>query len=625
MYLNDNETATDFLYYEAISKTVVELIVRTGDAPVSIGVHGDWGAGKSSILAMIEERFAPQENVVCVRFNGWQFQGFEDAKSVLIEQILEVLENSKPVLRKGKDKVVSLFKRVQWFKLARKAGGLAISAATGLPVESLSQLLFDQFKSKFGNPEQSTESLEAMGSYLKEAEKKNIPAEMSAFKKEFEKLLKEAGIERLVVLIDDLDRCLPATAIETLEAIKLFLFVPRATFVIAADETMIEYAVKQHFPDLPLGAGALTYSRNYLEKLIQVPFRIPAMGLAETRVYIALLALEASSGSESEAFKKLRESAREILRKPWIGDAFDRSKLTPLFGGKIPPFVEAALTMSHQLAEQLTEGTKGNPRQVKRFLNAMLLREAIATARGMETEITKPALAKILLAERFHQTFFEELCQLVATSADGKVGLLADLENGRTNQEKTEKKGQQVDWMESETVRKWAALEPKIGDDDLRPYILITRDRRSIFGATAASKFEGLFIKLLATSRAAVMSATAEMSALSREDSIFVFEELRARIKQKDDFMSLPPGAIGVAELVKRQPHLEDSLVSFAEELPASKLGSWIMGDAAWGSCIKTPAFVQRWAALMTRWGSDGNAELSKTARAISGSRKPRK
>lgn len=51
----------------------------------------------------------------------------------------------------------------------------------------------------------------------------------------------KAGVEQLVVLIDDLDRCLPDTAIETLEAVRLFVFTSRTAFVVAADEAMIEY------------------------------------------------------------------------------------------------------------------------------------------------------------------------------------------------------------------------------------------------------------------------------------------------------------------------------------------------------------------------------------------------
>lgn len=109
----------------------------------------------------------------------------------------------------------------------------------------------------------------------------------------------------MVVMLDDLDRCLPPTAIGTLEAIRLFLFVDRTAFVIGAGEMMIEYAVRDHFPDLPPSAGPVSYARNYLEKLIQVPFRIPALGVAETRTYITLLLVETELGPGDEGFKKL--------------------------------------------------------------------------------------------------------------------------------------------------------------------------------------------------------------------------------------------------------------------------------------------------------------------------------
>lgn len=71
------------------------------------------------------------------------------------------------------------------------------------------------------------------------------------FREDFEALLEEADIDRLVVLIDDLDRCLPPTIIQTLEAIKLFLSVGNVAFVIGADERLVQYAVRERFPELP--------------------------------------------------------------------------------------------------------------------------------------------------------------------------------------------------------------------------------------------------------------------------------------------------------------------------------------------------------------------------------------
>ena len=52
-YLSDQETKVDLLNNEAIARTVVRLILEKPDSPVTIGVHGDWGAGKSSVLEMV--------------------------------------------------------------------------------------------------------------------------------------------------------------------------------------------------------------------------------------------------------------------------------------------------------------------------------------------------------------------------------------------------------------------------------------------------------------------------------------------------------------------------------------------------------------------------------------------
>ena len=145
--------------------------------------------------------------------------------------------------------------------------------------------------------------------FLRQVEEDSAPEQIHAFRKEFEELLERADIDRLVVLVDDLDRCLPEIAIETLEAIRLFLFVPRAAFVIAADEGMIEYAVRQHFPDLPVTTGPATYARNYLEKLIQVPFRLPSLGYAG----------DAHLCDVAPRAERLRRRLRHVFQDRWLG------------------------------------------------------------------------------------------------------------------------------------------------------------------------------------------------------------------------------------------------------------------------------------------------------------------
>ena len=88
MILTDNGIRVDLLNNEAIATTIIALLREQPARPVTIGVHGDWGAGKSSILEMIEVGLDDKDDTLCLKFNGWRFQGFEDAKIALIEGIV---------------------------------------------------------------------------------------------------------------------------------------------------------------------------------------------------------------------------------------------------------------------------------------------------------------------------------------------------------------------------------------------------------------------------------------------------------------------------------------------------------------------------------------------------------
>jgi predicted KAP-like P-loop ATPase len=101
MILADNETRVDLLNNEAIAATIIKLLSDQRAQPVTVGVHGDWGAGKSSILEMIEAGLAGTDEVLCLKFNSWRFQGFEDAKIALIEGIVTGLLEKRPLLNKA--------------------------------------------------------------------------------------------------------------------------------------------------------------------------------------------------------------------------------------------------------------------------------------------------------------------------------------------------------------------------------------------------------------------------------------------------------------------------------------------------------------------------------------------
>jgi putative protein kinase ArgK-like GTPase of G3E family len=70
MFLNDYETPIGLLYCDAIAQTVVKQVLESTPKPIAIGVPGDWGAAKSSLLAMAEKRFVGHGKILCLRFTG---------------------------------------------------------------------------------------------------------------------------------------------------------------------------------------------------------------------------------------------------------------------------------------------------------------------------------------------------------------------------------------------------------------------------------------------------------------------------------------------------------------------------------------------------------------------------
>ena len=191
MILSDNETKIDLLNNEAIAKTIVTLLREKPELPVTVGVHGDWGAGKSSLLEMIEASLNAQEGVLCLKFNGWRFQGFEDAKIALIEGIVTGLIEKRPLLTKATDAVRNILHRIDLLKAAKKTGGLALTAYAGLHGLGASALaipvLLNSLEGWVTDPTKLTkENVESALSGAKDilkpgTEGKNVPEEIAGF------------------------------------------------------------------------------------------------------------------------------------------------------------------------------------------------------------------------------------------------------------------------------------------------------------------------------------------------------------------------------------------------------------------------------------------------------------
>lgn len=150
---------------------------------------------------------------------------------------------------------------------------------------------------------------------------KEVREDIREFREKFAELIEEAGIKKLVIFVDELDRCNPATILDTLEAMRLFLFSGNVSFVIGADERHVTYAIRSKFNDIE-GIN-MDIGKEYQEKLIQYPIRIPCMNKDETEFYIMCLLSEIElNETEFDGLLKFLQVKRKENAKEYIDNKY---------------------------------------------------------------------------------------------------------------------------------------------------------------------------------------------------------------------------------------------------------------------------------------------------------------
>ncbi len=94
---SDVESSEDYLNFGEVSDLAVDILSTKDMLPISIGVFGNWGAGKSSLLKLIETKLEnDQKDYIVINFDAWLYQGFDDARASLLEVIAtELLKSAK--------------------------------------------------------------------------------------------------------------------------------------------------------------------------------------------------------------------------------------------------------------------------------------------------------------------------------------------------------------------------------------------------------------------------------------------------------------------------------------------------------------------------------------------------
>ena len=421
---DDNPSSVDLLGFDDIVVAIESTITREELQPITVGVNAPWGGGKTTVLRLLEEKLEAREDVIVVYVSPWEYDRSTDAKASLIGAVLERLEGQARGDQNVLDAAARRLKELRDRVNVAKAVKLAATTALTMTIRSISDLasVFDSGGQTSGPT-------------------------LQGFREQFASFLSEDAlkhVKQVVVLVDDLDRSLPDMVVETLEAIKLFLSVARMAFVVAADEDNVARAIGRRLES----TGQPTTAHQYLEKIVQLPFRIPALSRELTEEYLALLLL-GDNGEIPALVGRARETRGGGL------------SLAARFSGLIPDECRPDVELAERLSPILHRHTQGNPRRLKRFLNALWLRTKFARARGVELQAD--ACSKLMVAELLYPDFFAQMLGWLA--AGTLTENIRDIEEGEGDY--------------AQQIMEWGHLVPSLDGVDLPAYLLLAASLRS--------------------------------------------------------------------------------------------------------------------------------------------------
>jgi len=314
----DSPTIEDGLGFDEYADILLGMIGNFDTrSPLTIGIHVRWGSGKTSLMRMVEAKFEDDKKVKTIWFNAWAYGRDEPIGLALLQQILIEFQKEDGLEEKGK----TLLRNV--VKLGTDAVLRKTTTMTLKEAESL-------FESSVGIKSTLRDDFEAA----------------------IDECLEDGG--RLVVFIDDLDRCLPEKTIEILEVLKLFLDVPKCIFVIGVEKEAIERGIEVRYKSkeqkIPISG------QDYIEKIIQIPFVLPPIREDDMADFIENLGI----GNREKGYVKI-----------------------------------------------VAKGTGCNPRKVKMFLNVLRIRLAIAER--IVERIEPGRSAKLFVFEYVFRDFYKDV------------------------------------------------------------------------------------------------------------------------------------------------------------------------------------------------------------------------
>ena len=601
---SDEPSPVDLLAFGAVAETAVEAVLDDALDPIALGISGPWGSGKSTVLKLIEAELASRgvanedEQILVVETDPWRYDPDVGAKATLILEVLNALtaelEKRGGVPEEVEGALKKLAKRVNWVKALKLAARSSITLQ--LPgIDDLSSLVHDGDVE--GDPE---------------------PRNLDEFRHDFAELLADEQLRhlrRVVLLVDDLDRCLPDTVVDTLETMRLFLSVPKMSFVIAADEDRVADALRDRYPvDNGSAGNAEEPARLYLHKIVQTTLRLPALSRFDTEAYLLLLLLQGRVEKQltDTQFEQLVRGCTELRIAAGTIDSI-----------KIPQGLDVAAEM--QFAARLTpilyEKLRGNPRRVKRFLNDLNVRSSIAERRGIELDVSvvaKLMVLELLLSDEFDMVLGwlargelrRQLARLekiagrsVPTVKPGEVEDQEPVED--TSKKPRPRQGKLIsgkpedengnDESFTDNLVRWAKLPPSLEDIDLSPYLHLAASFAGtpLVDSGLPERLRDVAANLLSSSRAAQKSVTdADISSLPPADVQALIEHVGRMARDRPgDLLSGVGAILRVARLADAVSVAASALMA----IPAKEIKAPVVLLFASDDAVMYRRVLERW------------------------------
>ncbi|MCB9136052.1 MAG: TIR domain-containing protein [Anaerolineales bacterium] len=445
---NDRPTGKDQLDYQSYARAFAQVLASPHTKPpLTIGLYASWGMGKSFLMNKIKEELRAKEHhskqkdqtemvFHFIDFNAWEYSTSDNLWAGLITSLYGQVEKAyKPWqiyrFRWTKRFRKNLRKTFGWGTLFALLG---LTLAFLLDENTAGQVtgLMDNLKNLFGTAFLSGTTLAALIAFLRSARdlldstaprskelqatvsRKDFSAQigfMDEIKGEIGEMLTliqniEKGKRdiRFVLFVDDLDRCPPAKAVEVLEALLLLLSYQEgeAPFFIflAIDARVIVKAIEEHYGKMLTEAGISGY--EFLDKVVQIPFRIPPAGPGAMKKYMTSL-LWQSEEARTEAEDR---AVRARLAADLAANNAPTPPSTPVQTlpdqppESLPEFIpEEPFNENEQTAfDTFAPFITPNPRRMKRIVNIYRIVRYLFTTGGIVgIAIEDPPLRAIII------------------------------------------------------------------------------------------------------------------------------------------------------------------------------------------------------------------------------------